>query len=153
MKPKSGPFDENPGARSGMWAAFRPQAGPYWLVLFCGLARQAAQATEADRGRAALLVAVSHDLRGPLAAAKVAVSGLRSRDARFLTPDDRNELLAAAEESLGPAHPARGEPAGREPTAGRRAGGTPPADRSGRDRHRSARPAAEVGGARLIRAA
>jgi two-component system sensor histidine kinase KdpD len=56
-------------------------------------------ATEADRGRAALLAAVSHDLRAPLAAAKAAVSGLRSRDAR-LTADDREELLAAAEESL-----------------------------------------------------
>jgi two-component system, OmpR family, sensor histidine kinase KdpD len=56
-------------------------------------------ATEADRGRAALLAAVSHDLRAPLAAAKAAVSGLRSRDAR-LTTDDREELLAAAEESL-----------------------------------------------------
>src|SRR5271163_4827392 len=56
-------------------------------------------ATEADRGRAALLSAVSHDLRAPLAAAKAAVSGLRSRDAR-LTADDRAELLAAAEESL-----------------------------------------------------
>src|ERR1700691_5971192 len=56
-------------------------------------------ATEADRGRAALLAAVSHDLRAPLAAAKAAVSGLRSRDAR-LTAEDREELLAAAEESL-----------------------------------------------------
>ena len=76
------------------------QACPWWLVLFYGLARQAAQATEADRGRVALLAAVSHDLRGPLAAAKAALSGLRSRDARFLTADDREELLAAAEESL-----------------------------------------------------
>jgi two-component system sensor histidine kinase KdpD len=56
-------------------------------------------ATEADRGRAALLAAVSHDLRAPLAAAKAAVTGLRSRDAR-LTADDREELLAATEESL-----------------------------------------------------
>jgi two-component system sensor histidine kinase KdpD len=56
-------------------------------------------ATEADRGRAALLAAVSHDLRAPLAAAKAAVSGLRTRDAR-LTADDRAELLATAEESL-----------------------------------------------------
>ena len=56
-------------------------------------------ATEADRGRAALLATVSHDLRAPLAAAKAAVTGLRSRDAR-LTADDREELLAATEESL-----------------------------------------------------
>jgi signal transduction histidine kinase len=73
-------------------------AGPWWLVLR-GLARQAARATEADRGRAALLVTVSHDLRTPLAAAMAAVSGLRLHDAR-LTATDREELLAAAEESL-----------------------------------------------------
>jgi two-component system sensor histidine kinase KdpD len=69
------------------------------LALLCGLARQAARATDADRGRAALLAAVSHDLRAPLAAAKAAVSGLRSHDAR-LTAEDRAELLATAEESL-----------------------------------------------------
>ena len=75
------------------------QAGPWWLVLCCGLSRQAAQATEADRGRAALLATVSHDLRAPLAAAKAAVSGLRSHHAG-LTADDHAELLATAEESL-----------------------------------------------------
>jgi two-component system sensor histidine kinase KdpD len=53
----------------------------------------------ADRGRAALLAAVSHDLRSPLAAAKAAVSGLRCGDGPF-TPGDRDELLATAEESL-----------------------------------------------------
>jgi two-component system sensor histidine kinase KdpD len=53
----------------------------------------------ADRGRAALLAAVSHDLRTPLAAAKAAVSGLRCGDGSF-TPGDRDELLATAEESL-----------------------------------------------------
>jgi two-component system, OmpR family, sensor histidine kinase KdpD len=70
-----------------------------WLVLLGGLAGQAAQVAEADRGRAALLATVSHDLRAPLAAAKAAVSGLRADDAR-LTADDRADLLAAAEESL-----------------------------------------------------
>jgi two-component system sensor histidine kinase KdpD len=79
--------------------ALHRQAGPWWLVLCRGLVRQAAQATEADRGRAALLATVSHDLRAPLAAAKAAVSGLRSRDTR-LTAGDRAELLATAEESL-----------------------------------------------------
>jgi signal transduction histidine kinase len=54
---------------------------------------------EADRGRAARLATVSHDLRAPLAAAKAAVSGLRAGDAQ-LTTDDRADLLAAAEESL-----------------------------------------------------
>jgi two-component system, OmpR family, sensor histidine kinase KdpD len=62
--------------------------------------RQAAQATEADRGRAALLAAVSHDLRAPLAAAKAAVGGLRLHGDLLLTAEDREELLSAAEESL-----------------------------------------------------
>ena len=75
------------------------RAGPWWLDLFCGLVRHATQASAADRGRTALLTAVSHDLRAPLAAAKAAVSGLRSCDVR-LTADDRDELLATAEESL-----------------------------------------------------
>ncbi len=75
------------------------EPGSSWLVLLGGLAGQAARVAEADRGRAALLAAVSHDLRAPLAAAKAAVSGLRAGDAR-LTTDDRADLLAAAEESL-----------------------------------------------------
>ena len=66
-------------------------------------ARSAAEAArrvaEADRMRAVLLATLSHDLRSPLAAAKTAVSGLRAADIR-LTPDDRGELLAAADESL-----------------------------------------------------
>ena len=73
--------------------------GSWWLVLLGGLAGQAARVAEADRGRAALLATVSHDLRAPLAAAKAAVSGLRAGDAR-LTTDDRADLLAATEESL-----------------------------------------------------
>ena len=54
---------------------------------------------EADRMRTALLAAVSHDLHSPLAAAKVAVSCLRSRDIE-LTAADHDDLLATAEESL-----------------------------------------------------
>jgi len=77
----------------------QPGAGSWWLVLLGGLAGQAARVAEADRGRVALLAAVSHDLRAPLAAAKAAVSGLRAGDAR-LTTDDPADLLAAAEESL-----------------------------------------------------
>ena len=80
--------------------AAKPAApGSWWLVLLGGLAGRAARVAEADRGRAALLATVSHDLRAPLAAAKAAVSGLRADDAR-LTADDRADLLAAAEESL-----------------------------------------------------
>jgi two-component system sensor histidine kinase KdpD len=54
---------------------------------------------EADRMRTALLAAVSHDLRTPLASAKAAVTSLRSRDVQW-TPQDRDELLATADESL-----------------------------------------------------
>ena len=54
---------------------------------------------EADRMRTALLAAVSHDLRTPLASAKAAVSSLRSHDIEF-DADDREELLATADESL-----------------------------------------------------
>ncbi len=54
---------------------------------------------EADRMRTALLAAVSHDLRTPLASAKAAVTSLRSRDIQW-TEEDRNELLATADESL-----------------------------------------------------
>lgn len=54
---------------------------------------------EADRARTALLGAVSHDLRTPLAAAKAAVNCLRSGELR-LTAEDHDELLATADESL-----------------------------------------------------
>lgn len=54
---------------------------------------------EADRLRTALLAAVGHDLRRPLAAATAAVTALRSTDVR-LDPDDIDELLRAADESL-----------------------------------------------------
>jgi two-component system sensor histidine kinase KdpD len=47
----------------------------------------------------ALLSAVSHDLRGPLAAAKAAVETLRSTDLRF-THEQRRELVDAADQSL-----------------------------------------------------
>jgi two-component system, OmpR family, sensor histidine kinase KdpD len=54
---------------------------------------------EADRMRTALLAAVSHDLRTPLASAKAAVTSLRSKDIEW-TADDHAELLATADESL-----------------------------------------------------
>ena len=53
----------------------------------------------ADRMRTALLAAVSHDLRTPLAVGWAAVSSLRSQDVHF-SDEDREELLATAEESL-----------------------------------------------------
>jgi two-component system, OmpR family, sensor histidine kinase KdpD len=54
---------------------------------------------EADRVRTALLAAVSHDLRTPLASAKAAVTSLRSHDVEW-DAEDEDELLATADESL-----------------------------------------------------
>ncbi|MGZ6778872.1 MAG: ATP-binding protein, partial [Mycobacterium sp.] len=54
---------------------------------------------QADELRRSLLSAVSHDLRTPLAAAKAAVSSLRSDDVDF-SAEDTAELLATVEESI-----------------------------------------------------
>jgi two-component system, OmpR family, sensor histidine kinase KdpD len=53
----------------------------------------------ADKMRTALLAAVSHDLRSPLASAKAAVTSLRSPDVHW-DAEDTEELLATADESL-----------------------------------------------------
>lgn len=53
---------------------------------------------ESDRTRTALLAAVSHDLRSPLAAVKVAVSSLRSDEVAF-SDEDEAELLETIEEA------------------------------------------------------
>jgi two-component system, OmpR family, sensor histidine kinase KdpD len=66
------------------------------------LARQAAEVAPlaaADKMRTALLSAVSHDLRTPLAAAKLSVASLRDTSVDW-SEEDRAELLAGAEESL-----------------------------------------------------
>lgn len=62
-------------------------------------ASQADAIAKADELRRSLLSAVSHDLRTPLAAAKAAVSSLRSDDIDF-SPEDTAELLATVEESV-----------------------------------------------------
>jgi len=54
---------------------------------------------EGDRMRIALLAAVGHDLRSPLASAKAAVTSLRSSDIQWST-QDHAELLLTADESL-----------------------------------------------------
>jgi two-component system sensor histidine kinase KdpD len=66
------------------------------------LAEEAGKAeaiAQADELRRSLLSAVSHDLRTPLAAAKAAVSSLRSDDVDF-SAEDTSELLATVEESV-----------------------------------------------------
>lgn len=61
-------------------------------------AREAEALAETDQVRSALLSALSHDLRRPLASAVAAIGGLRG--AHALSPADREELLATADESL-----------------------------------------------------
>ena len=53
---------------------------------------------EIDRVRAALLAAVGHDLRSPLASIKASVSSLRQSDVRW-TEEEQAELLAGIETS------------------------------------------------------
>ena len=62
-------------------------------------ARRVQPLARADRARAALLNAASHDLRTPIASAKAAVSSLRAKDVEW-SEADREELLASADASL-----------------------------------------------------
>jgi two-component system sensor histidine kinase KdpD len=62
-------------------------------------AAQAAPLAEVDRFRTALLAAVSHDLRTPLASAKAALGSLRDPTITW-SAEDQAELLATADESL-----------------------------------------------------
>ncbi|HET9256291.1 MAG TPA: ATP-binding protein [Pseudonocardiaceae bacterium] len=62
-------------------------------------AAQAAPLAEIDRFRTALLAAVSHDLRTPLASAKAALGSLRDSTITW-SASDQEELLATADESL-----------------------------------------------------
>lgn len=61
-------------------------------------AKEVAALSETDQMRSALLSALSHDLRRPLASAVAAIGGLRG--AHTLSDEDRAELLATADESL-----------------------------------------------------
>ncbi|WP_434597640.1 ATP-binding protein [Streptomyces sp. A5-4] len=79
-------------------AAFAAQAA---VVLdrqrLVGQAEEARRSAEGNRIRTALLAAVSHDLRTPLASIKAAVTSLRSDDVAW-SDDDEAELLAGIEE-------------------------------------------------------
>jgi two-component system sensor histidine kinase KdpD len=89
-----------PAADQRVLTAFAAQAGV--ALEQARLAEAAAAAkplAEADRMRTALLAAVSHDLRTPLASAKAAVTSLRSHDVDW-SLEDSEELLATADESL-----------------------------------------------------
>ncbi len=88
---------------------------------------------EADRVRTALLAAVSHDLRTPLASAKAAVTSLRSQDIEW-DAEDHDELLATADESLDRLAHLVDNLLDMSRLPGRRAGGVPAACRSVRDR-------------------
>lgn len=81
-------------------AVFGVQAG---IVLAQRELAEAAAAAkplaEADRLRTALLAAVSHDLRSPLASATAAVDSLSTTDISWAV-EEREELLATARESL-----------------------------------------------------
>jgi K+-sensing histidine kinase KdpD len=61
-------------------------------------AQTAVQLEAADRMRTALLAAVGHDLRTPLAGVKAAVSSLRQRDVDW-SPHERDALLETIEDS------------------------------------------------------
>ncbi|MFL5816478.1 MAG: ATP-binding protein [Conexibacter sp.] len=61
-------------------------------------AREAENLASVDRQRTALLAAVGHDLRTPLAGIKAAVSSLRQRDVAW-SDEERDALLATIEES------------------------------------------------------
>lgn len=62
------------------------------------LSAQAVQLAEVDRVRTALLAAVGHDLRTPLAGLKAAVSSLRQDDVTW-SPSEQAELFATIEDS------------------------------------------------------
>jgi two-component system sensor histidine kinase KdpD len=100
--------------RDGLMLAVAGQPRPLTSRMLNGFAAQAAAALDRDRlrtqaaqsealaegnrMRAALLAAVSHDLRTPLASIKASVSTLRQTDVQW-TPADEAALLATIEES------------------------------------------------------
>ncbi len=61
-------------------------------------AEQGERLRQADRVRTAVLAALSHDLRTPLATIKASVSSLRDRSIAW-SEDDQTELLAATDEA------------------------------------------------------
>ena len=114
LRPEDGDTDVPVGDELELVLRGRPLAGEDQRVLAAFAAqlavayrqRQLAEAAEAaapfaeaDRVRTALLNAVSHDLRTPLASAKAAVSSLCSSDVEW-SAQDRQELLQNADHAL-----------------------------------------------------
>ena len=88
-----------PAADRRVLTAFASQAAA--ALEWRRLAEEASQArrlAEGNKIRTALLAAVSHDLRTPLASIKAGVSSLRQPDISW-APEDEAELLATIEES------------------------------------------------------
>jgi len=102
------------GIRDDLTLLFTGQADSATPALLAGYAAQAAAAldrerlrtqaaqaevlAEGNRMRTALLAAVSHDLRTPLASIKASVSSLRQTDVEW-SPNDQADLLATIEEN------------------------------------------------------
>ena len=81
-------------------AAFAAQVGVAYRQRQLSEAASALEPLEqSERARTALLNAVSHDLRTPIAAAKASVSSLRAADVAW-SDADRGELLATADAAL-----------------------------------------------------
>ncbi|HET9022305.1 MAG TPA: ATP-binding protein [Ornithinibacter sp.] len=88
-----------PADRQRLLAAFAAHAGA--ILQRRALQRAAGEAASLARdnsARTALLSAVSHDLRTPLAGIKAAIGSLRSSEVTF-SPADEAELMAAIEDS------------------------------------------------------
>jgi two-component system sensor histidine kinase KdpD len=88
-----------PADRQRLLAAFAAHAGA--ILQRRALQHAAGEATALARdnsARTALLSAVSHDLRTPLAGIKAAIGGLRSSEVTF-SPEDEAELQAVIEDS------------------------------------------------------
>ena len=91
--------DPVPAERRRLLAAYAAHAGA--ILARRALQEQAQTAehlTRDNKARTALLSAVSHDLRTPLAGIKAAIDSLRSREVEF-SPQDRAELEEAIDES------------------------------------------------------
>jgi two-component system sensor histidine kinase KdpD len=93
-----------PAADRRVLAAFAAQtAAALTQHRLAEAAAEAGPLAEADRTRTALLAAVSHDLRSPLASAKAAVSGLLNPEVEW-SASERHDLLTTTDEALDRLH-------------------------------------------------